>query len=1530
MLSYFLEETITNTTQGFWLLLTMIVSVVAIQVGIKFDAMFSQSGKAARVEKFESKRKNHRNAEKRKAIERKRKLDHIRECQKHSKKKDRKESKKILYNSQLGEEEEFYNDVKNFLGNAKTFTADAWQKAKPLISNNFSFEKYYTIFGYIKACKLTCLFCDIFDILISLEMMENFVIKIEGWDIYVPRKRKGKTKITDLFEASYLFAKAVKKAYSEFPTRGFAAFYGDGKNGLFEEDYTYVTSHNVLIDTGAINTEEDIKSFDLKLQRAIDTCNSMIGANSERSYYTPKLRELKVLQAKRIASQKDFIRMKPYGILLTGGSSVGKSSIANALTRYILSVNDFPSSANSVVVLNEADKFQSEFRTYHTGVILDDLCNSTVDTTDGNPLLKVIQFINNSPQSALNPNAEMKGNVMIEPRVVLATTNVKGLNAAHYSNEPLSIARRFDVTVTQKVKPKYRLLDSEMLDTAKVAEDFSNTAFPDFAMFTVERPTLSSGNIRQGMAKKARVSYTPVIFEGKELVDVNLRTLMSYLKFHTGKHFAEQKSFVKTQRENVDIELDEFGFPVGMAREEEFDSQMAILDEFIDKYEALEDLAILKFSHFVKYMLGVRMVRNYIYGMYAQYFNVAFMIIIYGSAVSQNMSLRGGLLVIASLYALRYCFYRVACYYILWRIRRVTRLSTWFRSCSWVDKIGILSCIGGVATLSFFGTLVTFMSEKLSTAKLPSESADCIHLEPNEIVKDENKGNEFWDEHQRYKRFLFNPKMQGNARTTTQQQLVNIISRRILMIHIETKKGNMQFCNCLPIRGNMALIPAHIVPDFTAKAIVTKVGANPKRIVISRDSCYRIPNTDVCVWYVPELGDQRDLTAYFPGTISHKKQYVGHVVYNDHGESKVFSNILGTRGTSKTTLGGKFESINYYFPDETFQGLCMATFVAKDNRDMPFIGGFHLGGKKCSATAGFITKEQVLEAIDQIAKKPSVLPSHAGQAFNTQMGDINVGPLKEPHGLCVTRKLDGDARCVVYGAHNKPASTPSSEVVVSSISEKVTEILGLERKHDKPYAMQSQEHKLVDIENKSHTAYKFDSRLLDKAVVDFDMTLKTSLKGKLHRLGKLSDDVVLAGLDGVVGINAMNLKTACGFPMAGPKTKLIKVSERKVKGITRPLDVDPKVLVEIARLEKVLLNGDRINAVFKASLKDEPTKIGKKKVRVFAGCNIYFIMLVRKYFLTISALMQENKQVFECAVGLNVESPEWTTMMKHVYKFGKHRTVAGDYKSFDGRMSPRVMLASFKILINLAEESGNYDADDLTIMRGIATEICSPTYDFFGTLVQFYGSNPSGHPLTVVTNSLVNSLYMRYVYYKIAAEEKWWRVPLFKEVVALMTYGDDNIMSVKKGYDAYNHTNIARVLSECDITYTMADKEAESVPFIDGSEAGFLKHNAVWDDELQLYRARIEESSISKMLHAHGRSAINEQLHAACTIKDALDKYAHFGDEIYTKRCAQLKQVAEECNIIGLIGHFPTYREQILKYCGKYSWAENPYPPTEK
>jgi hypothetical protein len=365
--------------------------------------------------------------------------------------------------------------------------------------------------------------------------------------------------------------------------------------------------------------------------------------------------------------------------------------------------------------------------------------------------------------------------------------------------------------------------------------------------------------------------------------------------------------------------------------------------------------------------------------------------------------------------------------------------------------------------------------------------------------------------------------------------------------------------------------------------------------------------------------------------------------------------------------------------------------------------------------------------------------------------------------------------------------------------------------------------------------------------------------------------------------------------------------------------VDPSILEEVARMEAKLLAGESINAIFKGSLKDEPTKLTKDKVRVFAAANMPMVMLVRKYFLSIAALVQRNKIVTECAVGTVVQSPEWTELYEHIGRNGWDRAIAGDYAKFDGRMSPQFMLAAFKLLINLAEESGNYDKDDLMIMKGIASEISYPTYDYFGTLVQFMGSNPSGHPLTVVINSMVNSLYMRYAYYAIAQEKGWWRVPQFDVVVALMTYGDDNIMTVLKGYDDINHTAIAAKFAEVGIKYTMADKDAESVPFIHLKDASFLKHFAKWDKELELYRSPVEEDSIAKMLHAHLESKVlTQEQSSAEAIQNVALKYFEFGREVYTERKSQLEEVAHKSGIQGLVGPIMSYDDRLAWYREKY------------
>lgn len=252
-------------------------------------------------------------------------------------------------------------------------------------------------------------------------------------------------------------------------------------------------------------------------------------------------------------------------------------------------------------------------------------------------------------------------------------------------------------------------------------------------------------------------------------------------------------------------------------------------------------------------------------------------------------------------------------------------------------------------------------------------------------------------------------------------------------------------------------------------------------------------------------------------------------------------------------------------------------------------------------------------------------------------------------------------------------------------------------------------------------------------------------------------------------------------------------------------------------------------------------------------------------------------------------------------------------------MSAHFILMSFKLMVTLAERSGNYDTDDLFIMRGIATEISCPVHDWFGTIVEFTGSNPSGHPLTVIVNSLANSLYMRYAYYAIAGKRKWATIPPFADVVSLQTYGDDNISTVKKGFDDYNHTAIANEFMLVDMKYTMADKEAKSVPFINLGDAAFLKHYAKWDPDLGVYRSPTELNSIAKMLHSHKRSTIlTMEESSAEAIKNCALKYFEFGEKEYTKRAAELMLVAKQNRLEGIVGDLATYPEMVSWYREKF------------
>jgi hypothetical protein len=352
-------------------------------------------------------------------------------------------------------------------------------------------------------------------------------------------------------------------------------------------------------------------------------------------------------------------------------------------------------------------------------------------------------------------------------------------------------------------------------------------------------------------------------------------------------------------------------------------------------------------------------------------------------------------------------------------------------------------------------------------------------------------------------------------------------------------------------------------------------------------------------------------------------------------------------------------------------------------------------------------------------------------------------------------------------------------------------------------------------------------------------------------------------------------------------------------------------------MEKEYLSGRRCPVPFKACLKDEPTKKTKDKVRVFQASPVALQLVTRKYFLPVGRLLSLFPLEAECGVGINTMGPEFDDVVKHMRKFGSDRILAGDYSKYDLRMPAQLILAAFNVLITIAQQFG-YSECDLAVMRGIATDIAYPVMAYNGDLLQHFGSNPSGQNLTVYINSIVNSLLLRCAYFKIYEGK---RVPSFREVASMMTYGDDVKGSIKEGYDEFNHVTYAQFLKERDMVFTMPDKESEPTPYMNDEDADFLKRKNVYNKELDQWMGALEETSIFKSLTSVLKSkAITPLEQSMQNIDGAMREWFAYGRDHYEMRRAQMKAVAAKHGISGGCAMLDRdYNECLEMYKNRYS-----------
>lgn len=684
-------------------------------------------------------------------------------------------------------------------------------------------------------------------------------------------------------------------------------------------------------------------------------------------------------------------------------------------------------------------------------------------------------------------------------------------------------------------------------------------------------------------------------------------------------------------------------------------------------------------------------------------------------------------------------------------------------------------------------------------------------------------------------------------------------------------------------------------------------GINMNMIInLTQNQLLRMPERDLVFFQIYALDACPNLVSLIA-----KESFDGRVRAHYFGLSKEFLpkyhevNAVFKNTRLIPALNGTFATWEGKVNNPTQAGDC-GTALVSHTPCVTILGLHTLGGPDGTVVAVSLTQEVVAKALAHFGK-PLVqagVPKLSYKSTNRSVGELH-------HKSTFRWLTEGCAK--VYGTYQGFRARPRSYVSTTYLGERIKQERNWEINEVKPDLKDWKPWNLAasDIVNQTH---KVNEDVLSECVKSFSADIISGLSEKdMNNLKILTNHAAVNGIQGVRFLDKLNFNTSMGEPYN--HSKKFHISPNPTDTLPDAKTFDNEVWDEFENMLNRYKQGIRACPVFAGSLKDEPRaweKVVKGKIRVFCGAPVVWCLIVRKYLLTFVKVLQENQILFEAAPGCVAQSAEWEAFREHLVQHGSDQIVAGDYGKFDKKMGARLIIAAFDIIIEILKEA-NWTEEELIVIYGIAEDTAYSYCQFNGDLVMWMGSNPSGHPLTVIINSLVNSLYMRYCYYQLNPNRE---CRTFKKNVALLTYGDDNIMGVNKSTPWFNHTAIVKQLEIIGVEYTMADKTSESVPYISIDNVSFLKRSWRWDSDIEAYVCPLEEASIRKMLCICVKSrTISPQFQMVASMNSAVQEFFWYGKKRFE---------SERSYLLGLIGEdlaaeyamfpFPTWEELYDRY----------------
>ncbi len=1210
------------------------------------------------------------------------------------------------------------------------------------------------------------------------------------------------------------------------------------------------------------------------------------------------LQMLKNVEVTRRSSQKE--RKAPFGVLLHGGSSVAKSAFAKMLYYYYGKVHGLEVEDHYRYVRNPADEYWSNFDSSKWCIQLDDIAFLLpAKSSDVDPTLKeLLNVVNNVPYVPPQAALEDKGKTPVMAKFVVATSNAADLNAQDYFQCPLAVRRRLPYVIHIQPKPEYLAANGKFIEPTKLPK--VSGAFPDFWIITVQQ-------------------LAPIEHNGRDSASLQtVKVFSSSSEFL--KHFAAASVAHETNQE----------------ASEDCDVQMRDIKVCRLCYEVGDACVCLQsfvVSPFTRYMmvyaatwltdffsaLTVILMATWAYVWLARFYVVRHVSARWVALLNQGAEIRFHSLVNGH----REYKFKIA-------VKHLLQAGIFLTRCYLTYKAGQF-----VLNRTMTPEMERKQREDLSTAGEAASAAEHTH----DTHDDDDKGKttlqgnihgstEEQLEKEEARNVWYNPTIElsqfdvptpsRSMATVSPPGIRDLFAANCVRIHVKALDTQFETrMGAVYLRGQYLLCNRHAIRlgtrfKMTIGTMGGAMGINGNiDCYFDRVEVQELPERDLIVLRVRNSPPRKDILKYWntssiPAThiVSVKRTAGGTAEYTE-----VF-NVQLIRDFPVEVLNQHMDVYLGTSCEETKLGDCGSLGVALTPQG-PIVIGVHTLGYKNTAGFPHVTRSE-LETLC-LGLEESVEGGGAPElALN---GEVVLGPI---HHKSIVRYIpDGTAN--VYGTLPGFRPKPRTRVCATPLQDEMSAHFNCGVQFGPP-VMTGWEPMYKNVVEMVRPFTDVDQRVLDHCVAAY---AKDILDGLNERYGDawkselvtLSRRATVNGLPGVKFIDRINVNTSMGHPWNKTKKQFLVPApdEKYPEGV----DFVAEVWDRVDRIEALYREGKRAFPVFTGHLKDEAVSLAKieaKKTRVFTGAPIDWSLVVRSRLLSFVRLLQKNKLIFEAAPGTVAQSVEWSHFYDYLTEHGTDRIIAGDYSKFDKHMIAAFVLGTYDV-IGAVYKAAGFSSEEIRFIKAIGYDTAFPVCNMNGTIIEMFGTNPSGQPLTVVNNSMANSLYMRYAYCKLnPAGEACWD---FKHNVNLLTYGDDNAMGVRNTASWFYHGAIQTALAQIGVGYTMADKDAETRPYISIEDCSFLKRKWRKEEELEMYTCPLEEASIHKSLTVWVPSkTVDKYRQMVDVITSANNEYFFHGREVFEQHHAFFKEIVsrEPYSLYASESTLPGWDDLIVRF----------------